>query len=87
MNLDQARALAEEYFNGVRDVPVPVGLHAFGGGYVAWIREPEPDDPGMLPATVGAGCVVIDRYTGEVAIRPLLDPVTVAAQWPDRAPR
>ncbi|WP_214321593.1 hypothetical protein [Nonomuraea sediminis] len=89
MNLDQARALAEEYFNGVRpaDDPVTVGVHAFPGGHVAWIREPDPDDPAALPATAGGACIVIDATTGEVAIRPLLDPETVAAQWPDRAPR
>ena len=40
-----------------------------------------------MPATVGGGCIVIDGTTGEVAIRPLLDPETVAAQWPDRPPR
>ncbi|MFI9553378.1 hypothetical protein [Nonomuraea endophytica] len=89
MNLDQARAVAEEYFNGVRpaDEAVSVGLHAFREGYVAWVREPEPADPAQLPESVGGGCIVIDGATGEVAIRPLLDPETVAEQWPGRTPR
>ncbi|MFE3453167.1 hypothetical protein ACFXJ8_30015 [Nonomuraea sp. NPDC059194] len=87
MNLDQARAVAEEYFNGGRDDPVELGLYAFGDGYVVWAKPPEPDDPSVLPETVGGGCVVIDRHTGEVAIRPLLDPETVAEQWPGRHPR
>ncbi|GAA3428704.1 PepSY domain-containing protein [Streptosporangium sandarakinum] len=84
MNLDQARAIAEEYFNGVRrpGSTVEIRLHGFGGGYVAWAVEPEPDDPGVLPDTVGGGCVVIDKYTGELALRPLLHPEAVAEQWP-----
>ncbi|MFI6480039.1 hypothetical protein ACIBH1_19040 [Nonomuraea sp. NPDC050663] len=80
MRLEQARALAEEYFNGVRDEALPVGLHAFDGGYVAWTRD--DGDPGALPETIGAGCIVIDRTTGEVSIRPLLEPETVAEHWP-----
>ncbi|GAA3580462.1 hypothetical protein GCM10022419_072390 [Nonomuraea rosea] len=89
MNLDQARALAEEYFNGVRPPgeAVPVGVHGFGDGYVAWVRELDPDDPARLPETVGGGCIVIDRATGEVVARPLLDPETVADLWPGRTPR
>ncbi|GGL35649.1 hypothetical protein [Planomonospora parontospora] len=89
MNLDQARAVAEEYFNGVRplDAALEVRVHAFKEGYVAWTREPGEDDPAALPETVGAGCIVIDRATGEVFIRPLLNPETVAEQWPGRRPR
>ncbi|NUW36539.1 hypothetical protein HTZ77_34805 [Nonomuraea sp. SMC257] len=89
MDLDQARAVAEEYFNGVRPVddPVRVGVHGFGEGYVAWIREPDPDDPATLPGTVGGGCIVIDRVSGEIVSRPLLDPETVAELWPGRTPR
>ncbi|GII91328.1 hypothetical protein [Sinosporangium siamense] len=89
MNLDQARALAEEYFNGVRspDDALDLGIYSFKEGYVVWARDPEPDDPSVLPDTVGGGCVVIDRATGEVVIRPLLDPGTVAEQWPGRLPR
>ncbi|WP_219464307.1 hypothetical protein [Nonomuraea rhizosphaerae] len=89
MNLDQARALAEEYFNGVRhpDDAVPVGVHGFGEGYVAWVRELEPEDPATLPGTVGGGCIVIDKASGEVVTRPLLDPETVAELWPGRTPR
>lgn len=89
MNLDQARAVVEEYFNGVRpaDAALEVGLHAFNEGYVAWTREPEPDDPATLPETAGGACVVIDKATGEVVIRPLLDPESVAGQWPGRTPR
>ncbi|MDR8410645.1 hypothetical protein [Nonomuraea sp. 3-1Str] len=89
MDLDQARAVAEEYFNGVRPVddPVRVGVHGFGEGYVAWVREPDSDDPATLPATVGGGCIVIDRVTGEIVSRPLLDPETVAELWPGRTPR
>lgn len=89
MSAEQARAVAEEYFNG----PLPaeeateVGLYAFDGGYVAWVKVPEPEDPSTMPATVGGGCVVIDRTTGEVAIRPLLNPEAVAAQWPGHRPR
>ncbi|MGW0808814.1 hypothetical protein [Nonomuraea sp. NPDC002799] len=89
MNLDQARALAEEYFNGVRpaDEAVSVGVHGFYAGYVAWVRELDPDDPARLPHTAGGGCIVIDRTTGEVVARPLLDPETVAELWPGRTPR
>ncbi|MFI6500973.1 hypothetical protein [Nonomuraea typhae] len=89
MNLDQARAVAEEYFNGVRPAEdaVPVGIHAFHGGYVAWVKEAEPADPAELPEVAGGGCIVLDRATGEVVIRPLLDPETVAEQWPGRTPR
>ncbi|NUW41572.1 hypothetical protein [Nonomuraea rhodomycinica] len=89
MDLDQARAVAEEYFNGVRPVddPVRVGVHGFAEGYVAWVREPDPDDPATLPGTVGGGCIVIDRVSGEIVSRPLLDPETVAELWPGRTPR
>lgn len=89
MNLEQARAVAEEYYNGMRPVddPVTVGLYQFHQGYVAWVREPEPDDPATLPSTVGGGCIVIDKATGEVVCRPLLDPETVAELWPGRTPR
>ncbi|MEO3871902.1 hypothetical protein ABGB18_24065 [Nonomuraea sp. B12E4] len=89
MNHDQARALAEEYFNGVRplDEALSVGVHGFPGGYVAWVRDLDPDDPSLLPETLGGGCVVIDRATGEVVARPLLDPETVAELWPGRTPR
>ncbi|MEO3797189.1 hypothetical protein ABGB14_43900 [Nonomuraea sp. B10E15] len=89
MNLDQARSLAEEYFNGVLplDEAVPVGVYAFDAGYVAWVRDLDPDDPARLPDAVGGGCIVIDRATGEVVARPLLDPETVAELWPGRRPR
>ncbi|AQZ66153.1 hypothetical protein BKM31_36065 [[Actinomadura] parvosata subsp. kistnae] len=89
MNLEEARALAEEYYNGVRSPgeSLPVGVFGFDGGYVAWVRDLEPDDPARLPETVGGGCVVIDRFTGEVVARPLLDPETVAELWPGRTPR
>ncbi|WP_327086942.1 hypothetical protein OIE66_32125 [Nonomuraea sp. NBC_01738] len=89
MNLDQARAVAEEYFNGVRpaEEAVAVGIHGFAHGFVAWAREPEPGDPSVLPQVAGGGCIVIDGGTGEVAIRPLLDPETVAAHWPGRSLR
>ncbi|HEX4816001.1 MAG TPA: hypothetical protein VFV66_24925 [Nonomuraea sp.] len=89
MNLEQARALAEEYFNGVRDpgAALSVGVYGFHDGYVAWIRELDPDDPGRLPETVGGGCIVIDRATGEVVARPILDPESVAELWPGPVPR
>jgi hypothetical protein len=89
MNLEQARALAEEYFNGTRplDDAWSVGIFRFPSGYVAWVRELDPDDPGRLPETIGGGCIVIDRTTGEVAARPLLDPETVAELWPGPMPR
>ncbi|MEU6718156.1 hypothetical protein ACFOY2_50290 [Nonomuraea purpurea] len=89
MKLDEARALAEEYFNGVRqpDEALSVGVFGFLDGYVAWVRELDPDDPAQLPETVGGGCIVIDRATGEVVARPLLDPETVAELWPGRTPR
>ncbi|GAA5062508.1 hypothetical protein HNP84_007950 [Thermocatellispora tengchongensis] len=90
MNPDQARAIAEEYFNGVRPLdqaltvvvhPFPEG-HPSPEGYVAWALVPEPADPRSPPEVVGSGCIVIDAATGEVAIRPLLNPEIVAAQWP-----
>ncbi|MCA2221312.1 hypothetical protein [Nonomuraea aurantiaca] len=89
MNLEQARALAEEYFNGARrvDDSVSVGIYGFNEGYVAWVREPDLDDPATLPSTVGGGCIVIDKVSGEVVTRPLLDPETVAELWPGRTPR
>ncbi|MCK2221624.1 hypothetical protein MF672_048645 [Actinomadura sp. ATCC 31491] len=89
MNLEQARALAEEYFNGARpaEEAVPVGVYGFHDGYVAWVRELDPDDPARLPETIGGGCVVIDDNTGEVVARPLLDPETVAELWPGPTPR
>ncbi|MFF5209788.1 hypothetical protein [Streptosporangium sp. NPDC000396] len=89
MNLDQARAVAEEYFNGVRSPgsAAEIRIYTFSEGYVAWPKEPEADDPSVLPDTVGAGCVVIDKTTGELAIRPLLNPEAVAEQWPGRRPR
>jgi hypothetical protein len=89
VSAEQARVLAEEYFNG----PLPaeeateVSLYAFEEGYVAWATAPEPEDPSTLPATVGGGCVVIDRATGELSIRPLLNPEAVAEQWAGRRPR
>ncbi|GIH90130.1 hypothetical protein ACFFMN_11000 [Planobispora siamensis] len=89
MNLEQARAVAEEYINGVRhyDAALEIGIYAFKEGYVAWSKENESDDPTALPDTIGAGCIVIDKATGEIDIRPLLNPETVADQWPGRRPR
>ncbi|MFC4057489.1 hypothetical protein ACFOWE_04245 [Planomonospora corallina] len=89
MNLDQARTVAEEYFNGVRPLgaALEVRIHAFKEGYVAWARQPGEEDPATLPGTVGSGCIVIDRTTGEIFIRPLLNPETVAEQWPGLRPR
>ncbi|MEV0630270.1 hypothetical protein ACI2LC_16560 [Nonomuraea wenchangensis] len=89
MNLEQARALAEEYVNGAlpAEEAVSVGVYGFHDGYVAWIRDLEPDDPARLPETIGGACVVIDETTGEVAPRPLLDPETVAELWPGPIPR
>ncbi|MFJ2031294.1 hypothetical protein [Streptosporangium sp. NPDC087985] len=89
MNSDQARAIAEEYFNGARSQgsAAEIRIYTFSEGYVAWSKEPEPDDPGVLPETVGGGCVVIDKATGEIVIRPLLNPETVAEQWPGHRPR
>ncbi|SDG55684.1 hypothetical protein SAMN05421505_105150 [Sinosporangium album] len=89
MNLDQARAVAEEYFNGVRPPhdPLEVSIYNFREGYVVWARTSEPEEPAALPDTAGGGCLVIDKATGEIAIRPLLDPVVVAEQWPGRHPR
>ncbi len=86
---DQARALAEEYFNGARrfEDATEVGLWAFDAGYVAWAREPEPHDQSVLPEVVGGGCVIIDGATGELEIRPLLAPDIVAEQWPGHRPR
>ncbi|GGK86321.1 hypothetical protein Sme01_39710 [Sphaerisporangium melleum] len=89
VSAEQARLLAEEYFNGPLppDQATEVGLYAFDEGYVAWARPAAPAEPGTLPATVGGGCVVIDRATGEISIRPLLTPETVAEQWAGRRPR
>ncbi|MFI0422114.1 hypothetical protein C1I98_07365 [Spongiactinospora gelatinilytica] len=89
MNLDLARAVAEDYFNGGHplDRPREVAIHAFRDGYVAWVREPEAADPSVLPDSAGGGCIVIDGATGEIVIRPLLSPETVAEQWPGRSPR
>ncbi|WP_336208321.1 hypothetical protein [Nonomuraea sp. LPB2021202275-12-8] len=89
MNLDQARAIAEEYFNGVRpaDVTHSVGIYGFSEGHVAWVRELDPDDPARLPDSVGGGCIVIDGSSGEVVARPLLDPETVAELWPSHRTR
>ncbi len=84
---DQARALAEEYLNGGRRRSAELGIYAFDGGYVAWAKEMESEDPSSLPEVVGGGCLVIDKMTGDIAIRPLLSPETVAEQWPGRHPR
>ncbi|MFD0891571.1 hypothetical protein ACFQ08_44075 [Streptosporangium algeriense] len=88
MNLEQARAVAEEYFNDVRGLgaAVEIRIHDFAEGYVAWAKEPEPDDPGVLPDTIGGGCLVIDKATGEIAIRPLLSPEAIADRWQDDRP-
>jgi hypothetical protein len=90
VNLEQARCVAEEYFNGARPLTEPgeVAIYSFKDGYVAWIKDPaEPEDPSVLPATAGGGCIVIDAATGVIATRPLLSPETVAAQYPGRTPR
>ncbi|GIH27034.1 hypothetical protein Aph01nite_53440 [Acrocarpospora phusangensis] len=87
MTPESARALAEEYFNGGRPNPVDVALYVFDAGFVAWTRDSTPEDPTVLPTTVGGGCIIIDRHTGDVCVRPLLSPEHVAAQWPDRTPR
>ncbi|GAA0429538.1 hypothetical protein Acor_40370 [Acrocarpospora corrugata] len=87
MSPESARALAEEYFNGGRPQAVEVSIHAFDAGYIAWPHDPTSEDPTSLPATVGGACIVIDRQTGEISIRPLLTPELVAEQWPDRTPR
>lgn len=84
MTPGQARAVAEEFFNGVRPLTqaLEVVVYGFKDGYVAWGREPEPEDPCVPPDIAGSGCIVIDGATGAIAIRPLLSPETVAAQWP-----
>lgn len=87
MSPETARALAEEWFNGGRGHAFDVAIYAFDDGFVAWVRDDEPADPTVLPSTVGGGCIVIDRRTGELAVRPLLGPEFVAEQWPDHVPR
>ncbi|GAA1014795.1 hypothetical protein Aple_046450 [Acrocarpospora pleiomorpha] len=87
MTPESARALAEDYFNGGRPHPLDIGVYTFDAGYVAWPREPTPGDPTVLPDTVGGACIVIDRHTGEVSVRPLLPPELVAELWPDPTPR
>ncbi|MBB4705598.1 hypothetical protein BJ982_007142 [Sphaerisporangium siamense] len=88
MSVEQVRALAEEYFNGplAADQATEVGLHAFDGGYVAWARGPENEDPSVLPDVAGGGCAVIDGLTGELSIRPLLTPEEVAEEWRSHRP-
>jgi hypothetical protein len=89
VNLDQARAVAEEYFNGVRplDQAVEVGIYSFSEGYVAWPIDIERGGPDQPPERVGGGCIVIDAATGEIVIRPLLHPEIVAEQWSGRRSR
>ncbi|WP_245966424.1 hypothetical protein [Sphaerisporangium album] len=89
LSAERARALAEEYFNGplAAEEATEVGLYAFEGGYVAWPKVPEPEDPSVLPDVAGGGCIVIDKVTGELSIRPLLTPEAVAEQWPGHRPR
>ncbi|GII61677.1 hypothetical protein Skr01_17620 [Sphaerisporangium krabiense] len=88
MPVELVRALAEEYFNGPlpADQATEVGLHAFDGGYVAWARGSENDDPSVLPEVAGGGCAVIDGLTGELSIRPLLAPEEVAGEWQAHRP-
>ncbi len=87
MSPETARALAEEWFNGGRGHAFDVAIYAFDDGFVAWVRDDEPADLTVLPATVRGGCIVIDRRTGELAVRPLLGLEFVAEQWPDHVPR
>ncbi|WP_283137326.1 hypothetical protein [Rhizohabitans arisaemae] len=80
---EQARALAEEILNGGREVDeaVEVGVYPFAEGFVAWPMENEPEDVTVLPGVAGGGCVVIDRHSGEVLIRPLMAPELVADHY------
>ncbi|GLX01277.1 hypothetical protein [Microtetraspora sp. NBRC 16547] len=75
----RARELAEGYFAGRS---AKVEIFTFGRIYVAWVRSGDPTDPRTLPETVGGGCLVIDKESGEIAVRPLLAPQAVADQFP-----
>ncbi|MFF4774889.1 hypothetical protein [Microtetraspora fusca] len=75
----KARELAEAYFAGRYG---KVEIFTIGRVYVAWARGADADDPRSLPETVGGGCLVIDKDTGGIAVRPLLAPQAVADQFP-----
>ncbi|WP_067124878.1 hypothetical protein [Microtetraspora malaysiensis] len=79
VSLQKARELAKAYFTGRHG---KVEIFTIGRVYVAWARGADPDDPRSLPETVGGGCLVIDKDTGETMVRPLLAPQAVADQFP-----
>lgn len=75
---DEARQKAEEFFG------TSVSLHEFELGWVAWVaQQPERryDENGVPrpPSTTGGTAAVVDRRSGDVVPRPLVDPDTVAA--------
>jgi hypothetical protein len=82
-SFERARRLAEDHFNAAphSGERCEIGLYEFGHGYVAWIKQPEPADPTSLPDIVGGSCIVIDKQTAQIHVRPLLGPEIVADHY------
>ena len=77
-SFDRAKRLTEDHFNATirSGEHGEIDLYESDDGYVALIKQPEPADPTALPDVVGGSCIVIDKQTAQVDIRPLLDPET-----------
>ncbi|WP_130511954.1 hypothetical protein [Krasilnikovia cinnamomea] len=87
--IDRAAALAraDQWINGDRpeDQRHDIGVHEFGTGYVVWAEPPARPDPTRPPDSVGAGCGVIDKQTGDLSFWPPLPATMVAQRYQARA--
>ena len=77
--IEQAEAVA--IATAVFDEPTGIGAYAFDDGFVLWAETPPPADPTVPPATVGDGCIVVDRETGAVSHWPPMAAVEIARRY------
>jgi hypothetical protein len=75
---EEARELAAPHWGAVSG---EMEIEEFDLGYVAWRREPPPEDPTIPPSTVGGTLLVIDKETGEMTTWPNRSSMKVIEQY------
>lgn len=85
ISLAVARIVADHFINAARTPGDrrEIDHYEFEQGFVFWEVEPPGPDPLRPPASVGAGCVVVDRITGEPSSWPAMAAVEIARRYPE----
>lgn len=83
IDLPQATSIADRWINGSRQEHDrrEIGVYEFARGFVFWELNPPQADPSRPPESVGAGCIVVDRETGEPTFWPPLPALLIAQRY------